>query len=80
MQAAPVSLEKNFQSFVETKKEGMGLDCIKKVTKTNYIKKIIYIYIYLDFPGGPVVKSPSANAENTDLIPGPGRSHMPWGN
>ena len=47
MQAAPVSLEKNFQSFVETKKEGMGLDCIKKVTKTNYIKKIIYIYIYI---------------------------------
>ena len=25
----------------------MGSDCIKKVTKTNYIKKIIYIYIYI---------------------------------
>ena len=70
----------------------MGSDCIKKVTKTNYIKKIIYIYIYLyicfiyfiyiylDIPGCPVVKSPSANAENTGLIPGPGRSPMPWGN
>ena len=26
-----------------------------------------------DFSDGPVVK----NARNTDLIPGPGRSHMP---
>ena len=31
----------------------------------------------LDFPGDPVVKNPSANAENIDSIPGPGRSHMP---
>ena len=34
----------------------------------------------LDFPGDPVVKNPSANAENTDSIPGPGRSHTPWSN
>ena len=33
-----------------------------------------------DFPSGPVVKSPPANAEDTALIPGPGRPHMPWGN
>ena len=62
----------------------MGSVCIKKVIKTNYIKKniyiYIYVYIYLDFAGGPVVKSPSANAENTGLIAGPGRSHMPQGN
>ena len=30
-----------------------------------------------DFPGGAVVKNPPANAEDTGLIPGPGRSHMP---
>ena len=29
----------------------------------------------LGFPGGPVVKNPLANAGDTDLIPGPGRSH-----
>ena len=33
-----------------------------------------------DFPGGPVVKNLSANAEDTGLIPGPGRFHMPQGN
>ena len=30
-----------------------------------------------DFPGGPVVKNPSANAGDMGLIPGPGRFHMP---
>ena len=30
-----------------------------------------------DLPGGPVVKNPPANAGDTGLIPGPGRSHMP---
>ena len=34
----------------------------------------------LEFPGGPVVKNPPANAGDTDLIPGLGRFHMPWGN
>ena len=32
-----------------------------------------------DFPGGPVDKNPPANAENTDSIPGLGRSHMAEG-
>ena len=32
-----------------------------------------------DFPGGPVVNSPPARAENMGLISGPGRFHMPWG-
>ena len=31
----------------------------------------------LDFPGGPVVKNPLANAGDTGLIPGLGRFHMP---
>ena len=36
--------------------------------------------IYRDFPRGAVVKNPPANAEDWGLIPGPGRSHMPWSN
>ena len=32
-----------------------------------------------DFPGGPAVKNPSASAGDTDLIPGPRRSHMHQG-
>ena len=31
-----------------------------------------------DFPGGPVVKNSCANAGDTDSIPGPARSLMPW--
>ena len=31
-----------------------------------------------DFPGGSRVKNPPANAGDTNLIPGLGRSHMPW--
>ena len=34
----------------------------------------------MDFPGGPAVKNPPANAGNMDSIPGPGGSHMPWSN
>ena len=30
----------------------------------------------LGFPGGAVVKNPPANAGDTGLSPGPGRSHM----
>ena len=33
-----------------------------------------------DFPGGTVVKNLPANAGDTDLSPGPGRSHMPRSN
>ena len=33
-----------------------------------------------DFPGGAVVKNLPANAGNTGLIPGLGRSHMPRSN
>ena len=34
----------------------------------------------VDFPGGAVVKNLPANAGDTGLSPGPGRSHMPWDN
>ena len=35
---------------------------------------------YQDFFGGTVDKNPPANAGDTSLIPGLGRSHMPQGN
>ena len=34
----------------------------------------------LDYPGGPVVKSPTANAGDTGSIPAPGIFHMLQGN
>ena len=34
----------------------------------------------LDLSDGPVVKNSPANAEDTSLIPGPGRFHMLWNN
>ena len=33
-----------------------------------------------EFPGGPMVKKPPANAGNEGSIPGPGKFHMPRGN
>ena len=33
-----------------------------------------------DFPGGPAVKNPPANAGDMGSISGLGRSHMPQGN
>ena len=33
-----------------------------------------------DLPGSTVVKNPPASAGDMGLIPGPGRSHMPWSN
>ena len=29
-----------------------------------------------DFPGGPLIKNPSANAEDMGLIPGQGKFHI----
>ena len=34
----------------------------------------------MDFPGGAVIKNQPANAGDTGLSPGPGRSHMPRSN
>ena len=33
-----------------------------------------------DFPGGPVVENPPANAGDVDLIPVKEESHTPWSN
>ena len=35
--------------------------------------------VLVDSLGGPLVKNLSANAEDTGLVPGLGRSHMPLG-
>lgn len=44
------------------------------------INMILFKYnIVLDFPGGPAVQNPSANGEDTSLVPAPGGSHMPRG-
>ena len=48
--------------------------CTKCYQKQNKIKQ------KWGFPGGSVVKNPSAIAGDVDLIPGPGRSHMVWNN
>ena len=34
----------------------------------------------MGFAGGPMVKNPSANAENMNLTPDRRRSHVPWSN
>ena len=51
---------------IKNEKEGITGDC---TDIKNIIRK--------DFPSGPVVKNPPANAGDTGLIPGPGRSLMP---
>ena len=39
-----------------------------------------HIKKFWDFPGGAVVENLPANAGDTGLSPGPGRSHVPWSN
>ena len=46
-----------------------------KLTNTWILKNTL-----LGFPGGAVVQSLPANAEDTGLSPGLGRSHMPRSN
>ena len=36
--------------------------------------------LWQDFPSGPVIRNPPANAEDMGSIPGPGRSYMPQSN
>ena len=61
----------------------------KVQAKKEKIDKLDFIRIFLicaskdtvgGFPGGAVVKNPPANARDTGLSPGPGRSHMPRSN
>ena len=53
----------------------------KKYLETNENGNTTYQNLWdMDFPGGAVVKNLPANAGDTGLSPGPGRSHMPRGN
>ena len=53
-------------------------------TKDFYLPKmydyVIFNYLAIMYRGGSVVRNPPANAGDTDLTPGPGRSHMPQSN
>ncbi|XP_066895898.1 selenocysteine insertion sequence-binding protein 2 isoform X10 [Kogia breviceps] len=57
-----------------------------KASKTFLLLSCILLWIFTfkrqtrDFPRGAVVKNPPANAGDTGLSPGPGRSHMPQSN
>ena len=54
----------------------IGMDTlVGKKKKQSIVKKE-----NKDFPGGSVIKNPPANEGDTGLIPGLGRSHMPWSN
>ena len=44
------------------------------------LSSLILSMFFLGFPGGAVVKNLPANAGDTGLSPGPGRSHMLWSN
>ena len=48
--------------------------------KTNKGRPLVKIRENTDFPGGTVVRNPPANAGDTGLSPGPGRSHRPRSN
>ena len=58
---------------LKKKKKKLQMNLFTKQKLTNIENK-------LDFPGGTVVKNPSANAGNMGLSPGPGRSLMPRSN
>ena len=51
-------------------------------SKMFFVRQIRFLIrnIFKGFPGGAVVKNPSANAGDAGLSPGPGRSHMPRSN
>ena len=52
----------------------------ERCTKVGKRKCSLFSDKARDFPGGAVVKNPPANAGDTGLIAGPGRSHMPRSN
>ena len=52
----------------------------KQSLKTCCAGKGVKKCLFLDVPGGSVVKNPLANAGDTGSIPGPGRAHLPWSN
>ena len=66
---------------IRTEWRGFGLERSQQIPDRENWKWAQVIKSGLaDFPGGAVVKNPSANAGDTDSSPGPGRSHMPRSN
>ena len=60
-------MKRIYKSFNKIGIEGNFFSLIKDIHQTPTRR---------GFPGGSVVKNPPANAGDTGLIPGPGRSHM----
>ena len=50
------------------------------MTRIENLKHLECLNNNQGFPGGAVLKNRPANAGDTGLGPGPGRSHMPWSN
>ena len=54
---------------------------MQKDTKVIHSYPVLKLRIlFPGFPGGAVVKNLPANAGDTGLSPGPGKTHMPWSN
>ena len=66
--------KRRFLLSVSTRTKGIvGQKKESHLQSKEHLKQIME-----DFPGGPVVRNPPANAGAMGLIPDPGRSHMPW--
>ena len=69
------------QLFKKVKKDTLNIDILfdtlqdPEGTTISGLRKTT-----VDFPGGPVVRNPPANAGDIGLSPGSGRFHTPWGN
>ena len=54
--------------------------CRTRPADSASLWNLLEMQIISDFPGGPVVKDPSASTGDTGLIPDLGRFHLPWSN
>ena len=54
----------------------LGAHMFTNIIFSSCIDPCIIKHAFLGFPGGAVVGNLPANAGDTGLIPGPGRSHM----
>ena len=65
--------------YVDNPKESTKKNLLEPINELSKVTEY-KINTCRDFPGGAVVKNQPANAGDTGLIPGPGRSHMPQSN
>ena len=68
------NINKEIEIILKEIKEPSGNSGVKKYNNWNFKNSLE------DFPGGTVVKNLPANAGDTGLSPGPGRSHMTQSN